>query len=245
MPTSREIRLIKRPEGELTEGDFAMVETQVPEPADGQVLVRNLYMSVDPAMRPRMSAGQALNEAMGGGALGRVETSRNLAFAEGDAGHQPLRLSRVVRLGRQGPANAQNRARPFAHRPHARPGHDRLHRLRRAPAHRPAEGRRTGVRLHRRRGGGLDRRPDRQDQGLLRGRLDRLRREGALADARRPGWTRRSTTRRPRSASNWKTATPKGIDVYFDNVGGDHLDAALAGMNPLGRVAGLRHDLGL
>jgi NADPH-dependent curcumin reductase CurA len=31
--------------------------------------------------------------------------------------------------------------------------------------------------------------------------------------------------------------TPKGIDVYFDNVGGDHLDAALAGMNQLGRVA--------
>jgi NADPH-dependent curcumin reductase CurA len=34
-----------------------------------------------------------------------------------------------------------------------------------------------------------------------------------------------------------KAATPKGIDVYFDNVGGDHLDAALAGMNSLGRVA--------
>src|SRR6185295_7151186 len=34
-----------------------------------------------------------------------------------------------------------------------------------------------------------------------------------------------------------KDAAPKGIDVYFDNVGGDHLDAALPRMNPLGRVA--------
>src|SRR4029077_20392934 len=32
-------------------------------------------------------------------------------------------------------------------------------------------------------------------------------------------------------------ATPKGVDVYFDNVGGDHLDAALARMNPHGRIA--------
>jgi NADPH-dependent curcumin reductase CurA len=48
------------------------------------------------------------------------------------------------------------------------------------------------------------------------------------------------------AAFNYKTApvraqlrelTPKGIDVYFDNVGGEHLDAALAGMNTLGRVA--------
>ncbi|HZC17837.1 MAG TPA: NADP-dependent oxidoreductase, partial [Caulobacteraceae bacterium] len=81
---SREIHLVKRPEGPPTPGDFAMVETEVPDPADGEVLVRNLYMSVDPAMRPRMSVGQALNEAMGGGAIGRVEKSRNPAFKEGE-----------------------------------------------------------------------------------------------------------------------------------------------------------------
>ncbi len=84
MPTtSREIHLVKRPEGELTADDFAMVETEIPDPADGELLVRNLYMSVDPAMRPRMSAGQALNEAIVGDALGRVEASRNPAFPEG------------------------------------------------------------------------------------------------------------------------------------------------------------------
>ena len=81
---SREIHLVKRPEGPPILEDFAMVETQVADPGDGEVLVRNLYMSVDPAMRPRMSVGQELNEAMGGGALGRVEKSRNAAFKEGD-----------------------------------------------------------------------------------------------------------------------------------------------------------------
>src|SRR5580704_7850306 len=85
MPTaSREVHLAKRPEGLPTLDDFALVETSLADPGEGEVLVRNLYMSVDPAMRPRMSIGQELNEAMGGGALGRVEKSRNPAFKEGE-----------------------------------------------------------------------------------------------------------------------------------------------------------------
>ena len=72
MPTtSREIHLVKRPEGLPTLDDFAMVTTEVADPAEGAVLVRNLYMSVDPAMRPRLAAQTPLNEAMAGGAIGR------------------------------------------------------------------------------------------------------------------------------------------------------------------------------
>ena len=48
---------------------------------------------------------------------------------------------------------------------------------------------------------------------------------------------RSSTTRRRRSARAFANLQKKGIDVYFDNVGGDHLDAALAVMNAQGRVA--------
>ena len=84
MPKSREIHLIKRPDGMPSEDDFALVERDAADAADGQVLVRNLYMSVDPAMRPRLSAGQALDEAMMGGALGRVVQSRHDGFAVGD-----------------------------------------------------------------------------------------------------------------------------------------------------------------
>src|SRR5882724_4069198 len=84
MPKSREVHLVSRPSGSPSPGDFALVERDVADAADGQVLVQNLYMSVDPAMRPRLTAGQALNEAMGGGALGRVVQSKLDGFAVGD-----------------------------------------------------------------------------------------------------------------------------------------------------------------
>src|SRR5437899_7826843 len=82
--SSREIHLVRRPEGMPTPGEFALITTEVRDPGEGEVLIRNLYMSVDPAMRPRLSVGQELNEAMAGGAIGRVVASRSPAFAEGD-----------------------------------------------------------------------------------------------------------------------------------------------------------------
>lgn len=85
MPTiSREVHLVQRPEGPLKPTDFALVTRELADPGEGEVLVQNLYMSVDPALRPRMSVGQQLNEAIMGGALGRVVKSRNGAFKEGD-----------------------------------------------------------------------------------------------------------------------------------------------------------------
>jgi NADPH-dependent curcumin reductase CurA len=81
--TSREVHLVERPDGPLKPTDFALVTRDLPDPGDGDVLVQNLYMSVDPALRPRMSVGQELNEAIMGGALGRVVKSRNAALPEG------------------------------------------------------------------------------------------------------------------------------------------------------------------
>ena len=67
-----------------TPEQFKVMETTVADPADGQVLVENIYMSVDPAMRPRLAGPTALNEPMIGGAIGRIVKSRNEAFKEGD-----------------------------------------------------------------------------------------------------------------------------------------------------------------
>ncbi|MBC7374284.1 MAG: NADP-dependent oxidoreductase, partial [Frankiales bacterium] len=53
--TGREVRLVARPKGEPTVADFELVTVDVAEPAEGQVLVRNLFMSVDPYMRGRMN----------------------------------------------------------------------------------------------------------------------------------------------------------------------------------------------
>ncbi|MFF8811793.1 NADP-dependent oxidoreductase [Streptomyces pactum] len=89
--TSREWHLIARPEGwPDPERDFALREVEIPEPAEGQVLVRNLHLSVDPYMRGRMSDAKsyvepyALGKPMLGGAVGTVVASRAEGFAEGD-----------------------------------------------------------------------------------------------------------------------------------------------------------------
>jgi NADPH-dependent curcumin reductase CurA len=84
MPTSTEIHLVNRPEGMPRESDFAVVTREVEDARDGEVQVQNLYMSVDPAMRPRLSRGQALNEPIGGPAIGRVTQSRHPDFKPGD-----------------------------------------------------------------------------------------------------------------------------------------------------------------
>ena len=86
----REVRLVSRPVGWPTHEDFEVVDSQLPELDEGQVRVRNTVMSVDPYMRGRMSAAKsyadpyALGEAMTGGAVGVVEESRADGLAVGD-----------------------------------------------------------------------------------------------------------------------------------------------------------------
>ena len=84
MTASREIHLVRRPDGMPRPDDFAVVQTDVGDPGDGEILVQNLLMSVDPYMRPRLNADQALGEPLIGGGIGRVTGSRNPRFAEGD-----------------------------------------------------------------------------------------------------------------------------------------------------------------
>jgi len=77
-PKNRDIRLVRRPSGVPELADFELVESQIPSPAEGQVLVHNLYMSVDPYMRGRMAERKSyappfqLGEVLQGGAVGRV-----------------------------------------------------------------------------------------------------------------------------------------------------------------------------
>ena len=79
--TTREVQLAARPHGEPVPSDFRLVETELPDPVEGQVIVRNLAMSVDPYMRGRMNdvasyvAPFKLDEAMDGGAVGEVIAS--------------------------------------------------------------------------------------------------------------------------------------------------------------------------
>lgn len=61
-----------------------MVGTEVPDADEGEALVEKLYMSVDPAMRPRWTRGYELDQAMMGGALGRVAQSKTSELDVGD-----------------------------------------------------------------------------------------------------------------------------------------------------------------
>ena len=86
---AREIRLAARPRGAPVPSDFELAEVELPEPADGEILVRNAFVSVDPYMRGRMNDAKsyvppfALGEPLRGGAVGQVVASRNDRWPEG------------------------------------------------------------------------------------------------------------------------------------------------------------------
>jgi len=87
---NKQWHLVSRPSAEPTPDNFKLVEAPVADLQDGQVLVRNHFMSLDPYMRGRMNDGksyaqpQPLNAVMQGGTVGEVAASRNPAFQAGD-----------------------------------------------------------------------------------------------------------------------------------------------------------------
>jgi NADPH-dependent curcumin reductase len=87
---NRRIVLAARPKGEPRESDFRLVEEPVPEPGPGQMLLRTLYLSLDPYMRGRMNAGPSyapaveIGQMMVGETVARVEASQLAQFQPGD-----------------------------------------------------------------------------------------------------------------------------------------------------------------
>ena len=242
MSKPREVQLVSRPVGWPTPENFALVESAPTDLAEGQIRVRNEVMSVDPYMRGRMSdaksyaAPYALGEAMHGGAVGEVVESRAEGIAVGDHVLHGLgwreeavldaTSARVVDTS-VAPASAylgvlgmtgltayagltRSRSSPRA-TSSSSPG-------RRAPSAAPsARSPRRSVRA-------------------------------ASSAARAP--TRRSATcssdlgfdaafnyKDGRVSDLLRAAAPDGIDVYFDNVGGDHLEAAIGSLRLGGRIA--------
>ena len=90
MPRNQQILLDNRPAGEATASNFKLVTTDTPALADGQVLVRHHYLSLDPYMRGRMNdtksyaAPQPLGQVMQGGAAGEIVESRSPKYQVGD-----------------------------------------------------------------------------------------------------------------------------------------------------------------
>jgi len=238
----REVRLAARPSGWPDAGTFELAETTLADPADGELLVRTDFMSVDPYMRGRMNDTKSyvppfqVGQPLDGGAVGHVVASRAEGFAEGD----------VVLHG-------------LGWREHAVVAARAARRLDPAP----------GVPLSAYLGvlgmpgltayvGLLDIAAMKEGDavfvsgaagavGSLVGQLARL--KGAsrvVGSAGSPAKVQYLTELGFDAAFDYhdgpvteqlKAAAPEGIDVYFDNVGGDHLEAALEALLPYGRVA--------
>ena len=90
MPNHTVVRFVKRPQGFVDESSFAVETAPMPQPGEGQVLLRNFYHSLDPYMRPRMTemdsyvAPFAVGQVMEGGGIGVVVESRHPDYAPGD-----------------------------------------------------------------------------------------------------------------------------------------------------------------
>jgi len=241
MTTSREVQLKRRPVGMPSETDFTVVETAVPEPAAGQVVVRNVCMSVDPYMRGRMFDRKSyvppfkIGEALTGGAIGRVVASKNPDFAVGDYVESSfgwreafcVRGDQLVKLG-------ELAAPPSAYLGVlGMPGMTAYVGLLEVAAVQEGE-----TVLVSGAAGAV---------GSVAGQIAKIRGcrvVGSAGSAEKVahlvkdlGFDYAFDYHDGSILDHLREAAPQGIDVYFDNVGGEHLQAALAHMRPFGRVA--------
>jgi NADPH-dependent curcumin reductase CurA len=232
---SREVVLAARPQGEPQEADFELRHVEDAEPAEGEVLVRNVFVSVDPYMRGRMTgirtyvAGYEVGDPIDGGAVGRVVTSNYAGLSEGDWVVSQLgwRETGVVdgkRLRQLDPALA---APSTALGALGMPGFTAWIGLTDIAA--IEEGETIYV------SGAAGAVGSAAVQiALLKG----LRVIGSAGSDEKVEWLRSLGA----EAFNYretraKEALADGIDVYFDNVGGEQLEAALTALRPFGRVA--------
>ncbi len=114
-PTNRQIVLASRPVGAPTADNFALTQSDIPTPAQGEILLRSVYLSLDPYMRGRMSDAKSyaepvgIDEVMVGGTVCQVEASNHAEFEVGEwvlayTGWQDYALSNgegLIKLGKQ------------------------------------------------------------------------------------------------------------------------------------------------
>ncbi|SHH70126.1 NADP-dependent oxidoreductase [Streptomyces sp. 3214.6] len=238
--TGLEVRLRTRPTGLPVPDDFELVEAPVPDPAPGQVLVRNLFMSLDPAMA-WLAAGEPglplpryeLGEVPYGDAVGEVTASADPSLAEGDLvvhrlGWREYALAPAGALRRVDRAAYPSPSLYLGFGLVAYVGLMEIARLR--PGDTVFVSSAAGA------------------TGGMAGQIARL--KGAarvVGSAGTPGKVAHLTGRLGfdaafdrhdgRVVDRLREAAPDGIDVYFDNVGGEQLRAAVEVMKPHGRIA--------
>jgi NADPH-dependent curcumin reductase len=241
MSTYKHMVLASRPKGEVVADNFRLEQAPIPVLKDGEVLIRNHYLSLDPYMRGRMedvksyAAPQALNEVMIGGTVGEVVESKNPKFAVGDKvqgmlGWSEMGVSDGVML----------RTLDTTHIPLSSylgavgmPGMTAWYGL--TQIMQPKEGETIVVSAA---SGAV---------GSVVGQLAKQRgcRAVGIAGGKEKcdyvvnelGFDACVDYKAGNLVADLAKATPNGIDAVFENVGGKVFDACLARMNPLGRIA--------
>jgi hypothetical protein len=237
---SRRVVLASRPVGEPKDSDFRLETVPVPEPGPGQVLVRTLWLSLDPYMRGRMSDAKSyakpvgIGEVMTGGTVGEVVRSNDDKFSAGDVvlgmgGWQEHAVLDGKELRRLDPAAAPVQT---ALGVLGMPGMTAYTGLLTIGQPKPGEtvavAAATGP------------------VGSLVGQIAKLKGARAVGIAGGPdkcralidefGFDAAVDHRAPDFSEKLNAACPKGIDVYFENVGGAVWDAVFPLLNDFARV---------
>jgi NADPH-dependent curcumin reductase CurA len=239
MPQSRVVLFAARPVGAPTEATFELASREVPEPADGEVLVRNIAMSVDPYMRGRMNDTKSyippfqVGEPLEGGAVGEVIASNADSHQVGDT---VLHMQGWREL-------AVGQARSFRKVDvSAVPASSYLGVLG-MPGLTAWSGLFTVLRMQP--GETVFVSGAAGAVGSLVGQLAKLRGGTVIGSAGtddKVAWLKEigydhAFNYRGGVLPQLKAVAPDGIDAYFENVGGEHLDAALEVLNVHGRIA--------
>ena len=236
---SREVRLKRRPAGPPAAENFELVEIELGAPKPGEVLVRNLWMSVDPYMRGRMYDRLSyvppfqIGEALQGGAIGRVEQSSDDRFKPGDLvdsmlGWREAFIASAVALNKLPNADVPPQAHLGVLGLPGLTAYGGFHRI--------GEPKAGDVVFVSGAGGAV---------GSAVCQIAKIRGctvIGSVGSETKAAWLKALGVD---AIINYKTcgdltaalraAAPTGIDIYFDNVGGDHLDAALEVARPFAR----------
>ncbi|HYN46166.1 MAG TPA: NADP-dependent oxidoreductase [Allosphingosinicella sp.] len=240
MTTTRAWHLASRPSGLPTMDNFELKETALPELQDGWVRVENKWLSVDPYMRGRMNDVKSyvppfqVGEPLQGGAVGKVVETRSPNFAEGETVFHMAGW----REGAAGPAETFNKVPPIPVEDHQWLGNLGLTG---ATAYfgllRVAQAKEGDIVFVSAAGGAVG------SAVVQIAKARGMNVIGSAGGADKAGWVKELGAD---AAIDYKAgsivkqlveAAPKGIDVYFDNVGGDHLDAAFAAARQNARFA--------
>lgn len=239
---NREWHLVTRPVGWPKPEDFALVEAEVPTPGDGQVLVRNLYVSVDPYMRGRMSAAKSyaapyeLGEPMLGGAVGEVVASNAEGVAVGDHVLHFLGWRECAAVDAKSAVKVDPDAAPLSTYLGVlgMTGLTAYAGLLRTAAFKEGDsvfvsGAAGAV------GSQVGQIAKLKGASRVIGSAGSDEKVKLLLDEY--GFDAAFNYKNGPVSEQLRAAAPDGVDVYFDNVGGDHLEAAIGSLNLNGRIA--------